>query len=100
MSTLYGSRWRKARLRFLHKNPVCLYCAGRGDVTSATVVDHRIPHRGNLALFWDEQNWAACCAPCHNRDKQREEKTGRIFGNGPDGVPLDPRHPWNREPHR
>lgn len=34
--SLYGSRWRRARLRFLHKHPVYFYCAGRGDVTLAT----------------------------------------------------------------
>lgn len=34
----------------------------------ATVVDHKRPHRGDLQLFWDRNNWQGLCEDCH-RDK-------------------------------
>lgn len=30
-------------------------------MTPARVVDHITPHRGDVALFWDESNWQALC---------------------------------------
>ena len=67
---LYGHQWRKARLGFLAKHPLC-ECdecqAGAKRVMEATVVDHRIPHGGDLTLFWDRKNWTAMSKPCHDR---------------------------------
>lgn len=62
----YDSRWRKARAAFLQRNPLCNECMKKGVLTPATVVDHVIPHRGDQKLFWDERNWQALCAECHN----------------------------------
>ena len=59
-------RWRKARLAFLAKNPLCVACEAEGKVTVATVVDHVVPHRGDLGLFWDVGNWSSLCARCHS----------------------------------
>lgn len=69
---IHGSRWRKISKIFRGEHPCCVQCLadGRGDVPSQ-VVDHIVPHRGNDLLFWDEANWQALCAECHNR------KTGR-----------------------
>lgn len=72
----YGARWRRARENYLAENPLCAECARQGRVTPARVVDHVKPHRGDEALFWDENNWQALCdhtSPwnCHG------EKTGR-----------------------
>lgn len=72
----YGYKWQKARERFLMANPLCCYCEREGRVTAATVVDHKEPHRGNEALFWDEKNWQPLCQTHHSRDKQREESKG------------------------
>lgn len=69
----YGYAWQKARAGYLVSHPLCVYCEREGRVTAATVVDHRIPHRGDQALFWDKANWQALCATHHSRDKQREE---------------------------
>lgn len=71
-------------------------CSAMGRVTSATVVDHIVPHRGNNELFWDKSNWQALCKPCHDRHKQRLEKSGTEVGCGLDGVPIDKTHHWNR----
>lgn len=70
----YGYKWQQARAQFLKANPLCIRCQAEGRVEVATVVDHRIPHRGNQALFWDRGNWDALCTTHHSRDKQREEQ--------------------------
>ncbi|WP_306438138.1 HNH endonuclease signature motif containing protein [Paenibacillus sp. MDMC362] len=41
-------------------------CLQTNQVTTATVVDHIKPHKGNKQLFWDCDNWQALCVPCHN----------------------------------
>ena len=65
---LYDSQqWKRARLAFLSANPLCEECGRRSLVVGATVVDHRRAHKGDLALFWDQSNWAASCKPCHDR---------------------------------
>ena len=65
----YTGSWERARREFLDRNPFCVRCGAR-----ATVVDHRIPHRGDQARFWDKTNWQALCARDHNSAKQREER--------------------------
>lgn len=46
------------------------------------VADHKVPHRGDEALFWDRGNLQCLCAPCHNRPKQREEQSSRRAPGG------------------
>ena len=72
----YGGRWQRARVRFLRNNPICAYCEHEDRVTEASVVDHKIPHRGNQQLFWDESNWQSLCKPCHDSVKKTEESAG------------------------
>lgn len=67
----------------------------RNMLVPATVVDHITPHRGDPILFWDSKNWQPLCKDCHDRFKQREEKSGRASAACTvDGMPIDPRHPW------
>ncbi len=90
----YGYRWQKARLRYLSEHPLCVMCMQAGRVTAATVVDHRIPHRGDPVLFWDETNWQALCKTHHDSAAQKRDNQDREVGCGPDGLPLDDGHPW------
>jgi 5-methylcytosine-specific restriction endonuclease McrA len=69
----YTYAWRKARERFLARNPLCVKCETAGLIEAANVVDHKIPHRGDQVLFWSEENWQSLCGPCHSGAKQREE---------------------------
>lgn len=69
----YGYKWQQARAGYLRSHPLCVMCQAEGAVNAATVVDHKIPHRGDQALFWDRGNWQSLCATHHSRDKQREE---------------------------
>lgn len=93
---LYQLRaWRIGRLQFLEQNPLCERCTKEGHVTAATIVNHRKPHKGSLALFLDWANWEAICAPHHDIDVQSEERLGYSKQIGIDGWPTDPRHAAN-----
>lgn len=97
---LYATtRWKKSRLQFLGAHPLCEPCEKRKRLTPATVVNHRKPHKGDEALFWDEGNWQATCAPCHNGPIKSAEMSGRDYDSavGVDGFPVDPRHPFLRK---
>ena len=40
---------------------------------AASVVDHRVPHRGDMALFWDSSNWQSMAKECHDRKTATED---------------------------
>ena len=69
----YGYKWQQARAAYLSKYPLCVFCERDGRVTSASVVDHSVPHRGDMTIFWDSSKWQSLCASCHSSAKQREE---------------------------
>ncbi|MEL6109969.1 MAG: HNH endonuclease [Planctomycetota bacterium] len=70
-SRLYGHQWRVEREAFLKRpeNRNCYYCLRKTKPRkrTPTVVDHFIPHRGDLRLFWDKTNWRPSCKQCHDR---------------------------------
>ena len=77
----YGAKWRRARAAYLAAHPLCecKECmAGEIRVRAAMVVDHKIPHKGDMKLFWDRSNWQAMSKPCH--DKKTASEDGG-FGN-------------------
>jgi len=69
----YNSVWRSFRNRFLKEHPLCAYCMREDRVTTATVVDHIVPHRGDPKLFWAIDNVQPLCKLHHDSTKQREE---------------------------
>lgn len=94
---LYGTkRWFQLRARQLREQPLCKFCGDLGRITPAAVVDHKRPHRGDEALFFDPDNLQSLCKPCHDGAKQQLEKSGTLRGCGLDGVPLDASHHWRR----
>src|SRR5579872_549033 len=54
----YTAQWDVERREFLDRHP---FCAHLGCTALATVVDHVIPHRGDMRLFWDKTNWQSLC---------------------------------------
>nr|WP_259672432.1 hypothetical protein [Rhizobium sp. NLR12b] len=50
-------------------------CARIEGDTSKLVADHRKPHRGDPALFWDRNNLWCLCEACHSTEKQKEEQS-------------------------
>ena len=96
MSRLYDTvRWKRFRAWKLQTEPLCRLCSEKGILESATVVDHIVPHRNDPILFWDADNTQSICAPCHDRVKQSEERSGFRRDIGEDGWPMDARHPVN-----
>ncbi|WP_122559718.1 HNH endonuclease [Pseudomonas viridiflava] len=75
----YDSKWQRARLMHLNTHPLCVYCERNGRVAAATVVDHVIAHKGDMALFWDRSNWMSLCTTCHSSIKQAEEAKSRSY---------------------
>ena len=68
----YDNRWLRARSVFLKQHPLCAICETEGRITPATLVDHRVPHRGNMVFFWDQTNWQSLCPSCHSRKTRAE----------------------------
>jgi 5-methylcytosine-specific restriction enzyme A len=89
----YDRRWQKARAAYLLEHPLCAYCRHMGKVRAATVVDHVTPHKGDMVLFWNRDNWQPLCKTCHDSLKQKEEG-GKVVGCDVMGMPISPSHHW------
>jgi hypothetical protein len=85
-------RWRKRARYQLRIEPFCRLCLARGIPVAATVCDHIEPHHGDWNKFWLGAT-QSLCASCHSSAKKQIETLGYAPGVGPDGWPLDPRHP-------
>jgi hypothetical protein len=70
-------------------------CSRAGLRTRATIVDHLRAHRGSHELFFAYSNTQSLCEHHHNATKQAEEARGYSAAVGADGMPIDPRHPFN-----
>jgi len=72
----------------------CPHCKGRDR--KASIVDHKIPHRGDWRKFTDPSNLQSMNKHCHDKFKQSEEKGGHGFKMGVDitGEPLSRDHEW------
>lgn len=88
--------WKTARAVQLAQQPLCWRCLQDEVVTEATVLNHRIPVKGNWQLFDDPSNHESVCERHHNSTIQREERRGHVIGCDVDGRLLDPDYPWNR----
>lgn len=73
----YGRSWQKASKAYLDAHPLCAECDRQGDLVSATCVDHVIPHKGNMVLFWDSSNWQSLCAHHHSVKTAQDGAFGR-----------------------
>ena len=83
-----GAYWNRRRRLQLLEHPLCKFCAERGQVVRATVVDHVERHRGNWNKFvlGDLQS---LCKRCHDSAKKKQEQDRP--GVDADGWPLDRR---------
>lgn len=94
--------WARARETQRRKQPLCERCQAKGFIVPMSVVNHRTPHKGVWALFIDPENHQSVCDECHDGPIQSEERTGKANRRvgyssavGADGLPTDPRHPFN-----
>lgn len=102
----YNKDWRTERAMFLRVHRHCVHHLEMGAYVSATVVDHIVPHKGDMQLFWDRNNWQALCASCHNSKTatmdgggyNKDVRTNAVMkGVKENGEPADPNHHWNRD---
>lgn len=69
----YGARWRSYRVAYLRRHPLCVKCETAGIAKLATDVDHIVPHRGDMKLFWDHSNHQGLCRRHHSAKTARED---------------------------
>lgn len=81
-------RWRKLRAAVLRQQPLCVLCTAEGRTALAQVVDHKVPHKGSMDLFWDRDNLQPLCYTCHNSSKQSTEVRGYDKKIDEDGWPI------------
>jgi 5-methylcytosine-specific restriction enzyme A len=64
------------RAQQLRRQPLCENCLTKTpqQITAATVVHHKRPHRGDWSLFVDPDNHASWCKPCHDSEAQAAER--------------------------
>ena len=79
----YGARWQKMREPYLRSHPLCKTCEDAGKLVVAVVIDHKIPHKGDMVLFWDRDNWQPLCKTCHDAKTAREDGG---WGRAPGGA--------------
>jgi 5-methylcytosine-specific restriction endonuclease McrA len=88
-------RWKRRAKLQLTLEPLCARCLRHGVVMPATIADHIEPHRGDQTKFW-EGKLQSLCASCHSGDKAQVERLGFSCAIGPDGWPVDGKHPVYR----
>ena len=69
----YGAVWRRIRARVLLEEPLCRFCAERGEITPAEVVDHIDGNTRNNA----RENLRPLCKRCHDARTARDQAFGR-----------------------
>lgn len=88
------ARWKRLVSHHRRIEPTCRMCRAAGIVMAVEVVDHIVPHRNDLNLFFDSRNLQSLCAPHHSGAKQREEIGSMVIDKtiGIDGWPTSPEH--------
>lgn len=73
------AQWKALRLKvFVRDCYICqrsgVICAGKHPAPDSPVANHKKPHRGNPALFWDEDNIETVTKEVHDSLIQSEEQ--------------------------
>ena len=78
------NKWKVASKAFRDQHPLCECdeCKQRVVPLPAEVVDHIIPHKGDVVLFWDRENWQSMAKKCHDKKTVKEDGG---FGNKVNG---------------
>lgn len=89
--------WRVRREKQRAKTPWCEPCKREGRTRPFFAANHKEPHGGDREKFFQGE-LESVCENCHNSAIQLEELRGFGVSIGEDGWPVDPAHPFNREP--
>ncbi|MDB5409296.1 MAG: endonuclease [Rhodospirillales bacterium] len=92
LKLMQSGEWRSARKAFLARHRFCIECG-----EPATVVDHRDPHKGEAAVFWDRSRWQPMCASCHGRKTAVHDGGSGMQGAEGEGG-LEPAPNWTEQP--
>jgi 5-methylcytosine-specific restriction enzyme A len=71
------ARWKRLRLKIFERDAYTCQMPSCGRLegnTANLVADHKQRHLGDPSLFWSETNLQTLCKPCHDRDKQIEDR--------------------------
>jgi 5-methylcytosine-specific restriction endonuclease McrA len=74
------ARWRRLKDQVHQRDGyVCqrtgVLCDGVHPAPNSPVADHKRPHRGDAALFWDPDNIHTVSKAYHDAEKQKQEQT-------------------------
>lgn len=74
------ARWQKLRAKVLKRDlftcqKTGVLVTGKYPAPNSAVADHKKAHRGDPALFWDEDNIETVSKAYHDAEKQREEQS-------------------------
>lgn len=83
IDNLYDRAWEAYRTEFLKHNHQCYSCG-----QFATVVDHLIPHKGDIVLFQKLDNHIPLCQKCHNTVTTKFDRNFVV------GYPIGPKLTW------
>jgi 5-methylcytosine-specific restriction enzyme A len=91
-----SKQWQQLRQHILTKHPYCQcpYHKGADRSAPSEVVDHITPHRGDKRTFFNASNLQGMSKHCHDKHKQRQERSGLIAGTDSQGNPIDPHANW------
>ena len=88
---LNTAAWQKLRASVLRDSPLCDSCKRRGLIVMATDVDHISGDPSDNG----RANLASLCHSCHSLKTAADHGKNVYLGCDVNGMPLDPRHPWN-----
>lgn len=89
-----GRRGVALRARRLRLEPLCRDCHAKGRVTASEVPDHIVPIA--LGGLDTDENVRCLCKPCHAIRTAEQFEQQATAAAHVDGMPSDPRHPWNK----
>lgn len=73
---MYQSQdWQRLRRSYLLRHPFCVECMPR--LVTGRQVDHKVPHKGDVRLFFDEANLQTLCDSHHSAKTMREHNEQR-----------------------
>lgn len=71
--------WRGLRIVTFERDGFRCRLCGRVEGRSPMLVcDHIEPHKGDRAKFFNPKNLQTLCKPCHDSEKQRQERGTRL----------------------
>ena len=92
-----GRALQAIREEHFRQRPLCARCKANGRVSIAMELDHVVPlFKGGLDSPDPMVNRQGLCNPCH-LEKTAEDMGHKATGCDVNGLPTDPRHPWNRK---